>query len=349
MESAPFLSQGATPLSGIEILRERARQALDPAVWDYLEAGTGEGSARCAVEAWNLRSLRPHILGGVEAVDVSTNLLGRSLALPILTAPNGRATLFCRSGELALLEATEGAGTIALLPSSVAIHASTLRALRPKARFWQQLYMAAERQAMRDLLISLTEAGCEAIVLTVDLLPGVVPVPPRPEAAPWERASGRFEPAKAFTATSFDDLAWLCREAGVPVLVKGVLRSDDALRCIEAGAAGLIVSNHGGNQLDTVIPSAEALVEVVEACGDRTEILVDGGLRTGASILKALAMGARAVLIGRPTSYALAAGGADAVVAMLGTLKAELERAMALCGASSIEMLERSLVTIPSL
>lgn len=276
-------------------------------------------------------------------------MLGRPIALPLLTAPNGRATLFCPEGELTLLKATEAASTIALLPSSVAVHAGTLRALRPKARFWQQLYMTSEREAMRDLLGTLAEAGCEAIVLTVDLLPGALPSPPRPRPASWETSPARAEPAKAFTATTVDDLAWLCGEARLPVLVKGVLRGDDALSCVEAGAAGLIVSNHGGNQLDTVLPSADALADVVEACGGKAEILVDGGLRTGTSVLKALALGARAVLVGRPTSYALAAGGADAVAAMLGTLKEELERAMALCGAGSVAALDPSLVRAPAL
>jgi 4-hydroxymandelate oxidase len=186
-------------------------------------------------------------------------------------------------------------------------------------------------------------------VLTVDLLPGAVPVPPRPRPALWEASAARAEPVKAFTATTLDDLAWLCGEARLPVLVKGVLRGDDALSCVEAGASGLIVSNHGGNQLDTIIPSADALGEVVEACAGRADILVDGGLRTGTAILKALALGAWAVLVGRPTSYALAAGGAEAVAAMLAMLKDELARAMALCGAGTIEALDPSLVKVPAL
>ena len=322
---------------------------LDPAVWDYLEAEAGQRPRAHAEDGWNRRALRPRILRGVDGVEVSTTLLGRPLALPILTAPNGRATLFCAEGELALLEATEAAGTVALLPSSVAVHAGALRALRPKARFWQQLYMTSERQAMRDLLGALAEAGCEAIVLTADLLPGTLPSPPRPRPASRETPPAPNEPAQAFTAATLDDLAWLCGEARLPVLVKGVLRGDDALSCVEAGAAGLIVSNHGGNQLETVISSADALVEVAGACRGRAEILVDGGLRTGTSILKALAVGAGAVLIGRPTSYALATGGASAVASMLGTLKADLERAMALCGASSIDALDSSLVKMPPL
>jgi 4-hydroxymandelate oxidase len=260
-----------------------------------------------------------------------------------MAAPNGRATRYAPSGEAAVIEGTAAAGSIAVLPSSVAPSLAALRALHPGALLWQQIYMSADRGRMRALLQTIRDADCRAVVLTVDLMPGETPVLPPPPRAPWE---SEFEPGSAllFMAAGLDDLAWLCGEAGLPVVVKGVLRGDDARLCIEAGASALIVSNHGGNQLDTAIGSAEALPEVVDAVADRAEVYVDGGIRDGLSVLKALALGARAVLVGRPVSYALAAGGGGAVAAMLEGLKDELARAMGLCGAKSLAELDPSLV-----
>ena len=310
---------------------------LDPETFAYLQAGDGDAAA-----TWESLRLRPRVLRGVEKVEIATTLFGRALPLPILTAPNGRATRYCAEGELALLEAAERACSIAVLPSSVASSAAALHRLRPAARWWQQLYMAADRNRLRDLLQSLPAGGCEAVVLTVDLLADGRS-PPAPPLAAWEAPQVRAALPLAFAAATLDDLAWLCAEAGLPVIVKGVLRGDDAALCAKAGAAGLIVSNHGGNQLATAISSAEALAEVVDAAG-RAEVLVDGGIRSGVSVLKALALGARAVLVGRPASHALAAGGAEAVAAMLGGLGAELSRVMALCGAGALGDLDPSLV-----
>ncbi|MEI9926979.1 MAG: alpha-hydroxy acid oxidase [Sphingomonas sp.] len=198
---------------------------------------------------------------------------------------------------------------------------------------------------MAERLAELRDAGCGAVVLTADLLPDGRAAPPPPPRAAWEASAG-WEGETAYTGGTLDDLAWLCAAAGVPVLVKGVLRADDAALCIEHGARGVIVSNHGGNQLDTAIASADALAAVVDACGASGEVLVDGGIRRGTAVLKALALGARAVLVGRPVSHALAAGGAEGVESMLGRLGAELARAMALCGAARLADLDRSLVAI---
>lgn len=327
----------------MDLYREQARHALDPQVWDYLEHGAGAGlSTAGAEQAWQRLALRPRILRGVAESAIATSALGAPLAVPVMTAPNGRATRYAPEGEAAVIAGATAAGAIAVLPSSVAPSLAALRALHPAATLWQQLYMLKDRGRMRERLHAIREAGCRAVVLTVDLMPGESWELPVLARASWE-AEPRSD-AALFVAAGMDDLAWLCGEAGLPVVVKGVLRGDDAALCLETGAAALIVSNHGGNQLDTAISSAEALPEIVAAADGRAEVYVDGGIRDGLSVLKALALGARAVLVGRPVSYALAAGGAETVAAMLTGLGEELARAMALCGARSLAELDPSLV-----
>lgn len=324
--------------------RERARETLDPIVWDYLEAGADDGRTTASAAAhWEAIMLRPHILRSVHDVDTSCTLLGQQMRLPILTTPNGRATRYHPDGEAAVLAGTAQAGCMSILPSSVAGAAAGLAAVVPDANWWQQLYAVADRTQLIDLLAILRESGCTAIVLTADLLPGDTIALPAPPLAPWEAGARPMAPA-LFTGAGWDDLAYLVSAAKLPVLVKGVLRADDATQALAAGAAGVIVSNHGGNQLDTAIPSATALVEVVAAIGNRGTVLVDGGFRRGTSVLKALALGASAVLLGRPTSYALAADGAAGVGAMLNVVGRELARAMALCGAASLAEITPDLI-----
>ena len=155
--------------------------------------------------------------------------------------------------------------------------------------------------------------------------------------------AGQFDPS-----LTPDTIGWLAERSGLPVVVKGVLRGDDALACVEAGAAGVAVSNHGGRQLDTVVASADALVEVVAAVGDRVEVYVDGGIRRGTDVVKALALGARAVLVGRPVLWGLAGGGAAGVERVLSGLAGELQLAMALCGAADLRQLTPDLVAGPA-
>ena len=345
MAVASQLLEGTAALINLADLRAAAKDRLGPDVWAYLEAGADDGlSTRNAAEAWQGIALHPHILQGVSEVDVSTQLLGRPMHLPILTAPNGRATRYHDDGELAVVNGAHAAGSIALLPSSVATSLPGLRAASPQGRFWQQLYMSRDRAWMRDTLETVAAAGAEAVVLTVDLLPDGRSAPPLPPRAFWEGPSSSMQ-AGIFSAASFDDLGWLTNVAEMPVLVKGVLRADDAVHCVEAGAAGLIVSNHGGNQLDTAVTVVEALPHIAAAVDGRAEILVDGGIRRGTSILKALALGAKAVLVGRPTSYALACQGSGGVAAMLHAFESELRRAMMLCGVRRLAEIGPSLIS----
>lgn len=332
-------------MNGIEELRERARAALDIETWQYLEAGTDDGiSVEGAAEAWQRLALHPRILRGVTQTNVETQVLGLPIALPVMIAPNGRATRYHAEGELALLQGAQTAGTLAVLPSSVIPSLASLRGRAPDQPVWQQLYMTQDRAAMRNMLAIVRDAGASAVVLTVDLVPDGRAAPPPPKAASWECATAQALPAGLYSGASIDDLAWLCTEAKLPVVVKGVLRGDDARLCVEAGAAGLIVSNHGGNQLDTAVNVVAALPAVVAGAEGKAEIYVDGGIRRGTSILKALALGARAVLVGRPASYGLAAAGAQGVTDMLALLGAELRRSMTLCGVRSVAEADSSLV-----
>ncbi len=333
-------------MTDLAALREQARRVLDPAVWAYLEGGADDGlSVADAAAAWQRLTLHPHVLKGVERAETATTVLGQPLALPVMTAPNGRATRYCADGELALIEGTRRAGTLALLPSSVVGSLKSLRCHAPGGRFWQQLYMAHDRGWMGETLAAIMDAGAEAAVLTVDLLPDGRSAPPAPLPARWEVPHVTTS-AGIYSGASLDDLAWLCGATTLPVIVKGVLRPDDALACVEAGAAGLIVSNHGGNQLDTAVGVVDALPRVAAAVAGQTEIYVDGGIRRGTSVLKALALGARAVLVGRPASHALAVDGSAGVATMLDTLRTELARAMALCGVPTPDAAELSLVGV---
>ncbi|MEZ5916751.1 MAG: alpha-hydroxy acid oxidase [Parvularculaceae bacterium] len=263
-------------------------------------------------------------------------------------ADRARDALSSRRRGRAILAAASSWSAAALLPSSAMHGLPPLRAGSPDAVIWQQIYLCADRDFMSARLHVMREAGVSAVVVTADLVPGGfsahagVPAPPRAE---WE-PDAPPAPAPMFAAAGIEDLEWFCSEAGLPVLVKGVLRADDARRCLDAGARGLVVSNHGGNQLSDALATCDALPAIVAACGDNAAIIVDGGIRSGACAFKALALGAHAVMIGRPTSWGLAANGADGAAAALALLDAELDRAMRLCGASDLAAITRGFIAV---
>ena len=309
-------------------------------------AGAGAGETmRGNVEAWERLRLLPHVLKGVGAVSTATTVLGTPVACPVMVAPTGRATRFHPEGEAAVLAAVRMQGTIAVLPSSVGHALPNLAAVCPGAAWWSQIYLTNDRGMLAEHVARAREAGCGAIVLTVDLAGGPAPGVNLSDAfvPEWEAA---LQPAaqRELVDPGTKDLEWICGIAGLPVVVKGVLRADDAVRCVEAGARAVIVSNHGGNQLDGVIATADALPAVAAAIGDRAEIYVDGGIRSGVSVLKALSLGARAVLIGRPATQGLAAGGTAGLAGVLELLATELARAQRLCGASRIADMQSSLI-----
>jgi 4-hydroxymandelate oxidase len=332
----------------LEALEAEARQKLDPALFDYYAGGAEDERTLAANRAaWDALRLRPRVLRDATHVSTAARVLGADLTSPIGVAPMGMQHQVHPEGVVETARGAAEAGALALVPlygSGSALEAA--RAL-PRAVLWLQVYVLKDRARCLDAVQRTLAAGYRALVLTVDVArPGNRPAEVRQTVMVTDRETGAaLDPADLFErALTFDDVTWFARRAGVPVVVKGVLRGDDAAACADAGAAGVIVSNHGGRQLDGAIASADALGEVVDAVAGRAEVYVDGGLRRGRHVLSALALGARAALIGRPVVWGLASGGARGVRDVLETLRGELERAMALCGARSLDELGRDLV-----
>jgi 4-hydroxymandelate oxidase len=266
-------------------------------------------------------------------------------------------------GETATARGTAAAGSLLVVSTLATVRLEEVAAAAPQAPRWMQIYLQRDRGATAELVARAVAAGYRALVLTVDLPVAAhrrrderngFTLPPGMLLAnlgighPAMPAGGSALAAhigQDFTAAiTFDDIGWLAGISGLPVVVKGVLRGDDAVAALAAGAAAVIVSNHGGRQLDGAIATADALPEVLQAVGDRAEVYVDGGLRSGTDVLRALAAGARAVLLGRPVLWGLATGGAAGVQAVLDTCTAELATAMALCGAADLTGLTRDLL-----
>jgi 4-hydroxymandelate oxidase len=273
-------------------------------------------------------------------------VLGAELAGPLGVAPMGMQLELHPDGVIETARGAAAADALCVVPLYGA--GSALEAARalPRAALWLQAYVLRDRARCLAAIQRTVAAGYRALVLTVDVArPGNRPVAVREKVMVSDEGGGTLDPSDLFErALSFDDVAWFAARAGVPVVVKGVLRGDDAAACVASGAAGVVVSNHGGRQLDGAVASADALAEVVDAVAGRAEVYVDGGLRRGRHVLGALALGARAVLIGRPVIWGLASAGARGVRDVLEALRSELERAMALCGVRRIDEIGRDLV-----
>jgi 4-hydroxymandelate oxidase len=331
-------------------LGERARQVLDPVAYDYFVSGAddevtlGENEA-----AWQRIRLLPKMLRDVSAVDPATTVLGQAIAAPIIVAPTAYHRLAHDEGEAATARGTAAAGTIMCVSTLATVSLEDVAAAAPAAPRWFQLYIRRDRSFTESLVARAKAAGYTALVVTVELpvfgrrwrdernnftLPEGLIMANLDEPAPTVEGSGlaAYAEAEFDRSLTFDDLTWLRDISGLPVIVKGVLRADDAVSSIEAGAAAVIVSNHGARQLDTAVATADALPPIVEAVAGQAEIYVDGGIRRGTDVLKAIAMGARAVLVGRPVVWGLATGGADGVTAVLAELVEEFVRALALSG-----------------
>jgi len=334
----------------------QAERLLEPAVWAYLCGGAAdELTLRANLSAWQRLPLWPRVLRPLAGGHTRTTLAGHALAHPILLAPVALQQLAHPDGELAsaLAAAAQGAGYVLSTQSSTPLEAVAQAVLGDPGRgpLWFQLYWQADRGFNRALAQRAEAAGYEAIVLTADAPvqgvrdrerragltppPGVRAVHLRdaPAAPP---AAGTYCAGLPAHAPSWDDVAWLRGCTRLPVWLKGVLHPQDARQALALGVAGLIVSNHGGRTLDTAPATANALPLVREAVQDALPLVVDGGIRRGTDVLKAVALGARAVLVGRPALHALAAGGALGVAQMLRLLRDELEMAMALTGCRTL-------------
>jgi isopentenyl diphosphate isomerase/L-lactate dehydrogenase-like FMN-dependent dehydrogenase len=320
-----------------------AEERLEPAAFGYFAGGAGdEVTLRENVAAFGRLTLRPRVLADVSGVSTAATVLGHDVSMPIGVAPVAFQRLAHPEGEVATARAAARAGTIFSL-STVATAAPAQ--ITDGVRFFQ-LYVFKDRGFTRALIEQAVDAGFSAILLTADTpLLGrrerdhrtgfKIPA----ELVPSLAGHDLLTPEQTF-ASMADDLSWrdveeLASMSGLPVLVKGILTTEDALLACESGAAGVVVSNHGGRQLDGVPATIVALPEVVEAVAGRVPVLMDGGIRRGTDVVKALALGAQAVLAGRPFVWGLAASGEEGVSAVLELLRAELKLALALLGCTS--------------
>lgn len=351
-------------MTDLSSLEDSARARLPGWVFDYVAAGAGDETTTAAnVAAWEAFELWPHVLRDVSSVSTATTVLGRAVSMPALVAPTAMHRLMCPEGELATARAAAAAGTIYVLSMSANTSLEDVADAAPQSRRWLQLYMQADRGLTRELCRRAAEAGYEALCVTVDSpvvtrLPrldgGVFSVPPDLPLPNLDvEAPGRADRELAglvagFDArVTFDDLGLFHEWSGLPVVVKGVIRGDDARRCIDSGASAVSVSNHGGRQLDTCVPTARALPWVAEAVEGRGEVYVDGGIRRGTDVVKALALGARAVLVGRLVVWGLAVGGEQGAYGVLDELRQQIARTLAQCGASAPNDATRELLDGP--
>ena len=347
-----------TPESLVALLqrhRETAAQLLAPASLDYYATGSGEEVSLSEAErAWRMHRLRPHVLRDVGTVRTATTVLGAELRAPIMVASTAWQTLGHPHGEVETARGCRESDT----PMVVATRASQRLediAEALSSPWWFQVYVVRDRSLTRELVLRAVAAGARALLLTGDTpLFGRKPRQSDPPVTDdmyfvnfKDHLDGRSDARYATEADptiTLDTIAWLRDMSGLPVLVKGVLRDDDARDCIDAGAAGVVVSNHGARQLDRAVSSATALPEVVAAVGDSGAVLVDGGIRTGIDVLIAIALGAEAVLIGRPVLWALACEGATGVSALLNAVRDDLVHAMMLAGVRDVSEITRDLI-----
>ncbi len=330
-------------------LERRARRLLTPEVYDYYAGGSGsERTLRASVAAWQQHWLLPRVLRDVSTIDTSVRLPGLPETVartPVAVAPTGFQGLASPDGELATARGAAAAGALMIVSSRCSRRLEDIGKVTAdgEGAWWFQVYVMRDRDLTVRLVARAVAAGARALVLTADT----------PVIGHKRRDRGEDLITEAeFTVNTgpladlslaeqaadltFADIGWLARLGGVPVLVKGVLRADDARACVAAGAAGVIVSNHGGRQLDGAVPTALALPAVAAEVGSSTAVFADGGLRTGEDVLAALGLGARAVFLGRPVLWALACGGADGVRDLLTGLTSDLAHAMALAGAAAL-------------
>lgn len=345
-----------------------ARERLDDKAWAYLVGGAGdEVTVRANRSAWDSLMLQPRVLRPLAGGHTRTQLLGRTLAHPVLLAPLAFQKLAHPMGEIAsaLAAAAQGAGMVLSAQSSVPMEEVARAVLGEPARgsLWFQLYLQPDRGFTRALVQRAEAAGFEALVLTVDapvhgardrerradfrLPPGVSAVnlhgaPPAPARTLAPGQSALFDDL-LLTAPTWADVQWLQGITRLPLLLKGVLHEDDAREAAALGVNGVIVSNHGGRTLDTAVPTALALPRIADALDGALPLLVDGGIRRGTDVLKALALGANAVLVGRPVVHALAAAGPQGIAHVLRLLRDELEIAMALSGCATLDRISRDL------
>ena len=335
--------QPATQLLTLEDYERAARQRVDPVAWEYISSGAAdEISLKWNVDAFRSIRLLPRQLRDVSTLDTSVTLLGTRLAHPILLAPTACHKLAHTDGEVGTARGARLAEAGMVLSSYSTVAVEPVAAEKPPL-FWFQLYVQ-DRAYTEQLLRRAVAAGATSIAVTIDT----------PVAGPRNRQqrSGFVFPQNLPHISgrtvehplAWKDLEWIQRAAGVPIFLKGIMHPDDVEPSIKAGAAGIMVSNHGGRNLDTAAATIDALPAIVDKAAGRVPVIVDGGVRRGTDVLKALAVGADAVMIGRPFVHGLAVNGAAGVQAVVGILRRELEMAMMLCGCATLASIDRAII-----
>ncbi len=340
----------------------QARESLPQQVYDYYAGGAGdEITLRENEAAWQRLRLMPRMLVNVAQCDLRTTVLGVPVSMPILTAPCALNRLAHPGGELAVARAAAAEGTGQVLSTLSSTSLEEVAREVPGLR-WFQLYVYRDREITRALVQRAEAAGYAAICLTVDVQrPGLrerdyrngFRVPPEIRAANFDESIADVDGGSALLqyindqfdpALEWDCIDWLRSITSLPVVVKGLLSPDDARLAVQHGAAAVAVSNHGGRQLDSVVTSCDALAPIVEAVDGAAEVYVDGGIRRGTDVLKALALGARSVLVGRPYLWGLAVDGERGVRRVLTLLREDLALSMALAGTPRLENITESLL-----
>ncbi|HEY0791223.1 MAG TPA: alpha-hydroxy acid oxidase [Chthoniobacterales bacterium] len=338
---------------GLSEFEPEARHCLPHAVYEYVAGGAGdEHSLRANDESYQRIFLRPRVLRPVMPVNLSQELFGRPCAVPVLLAPAAYQGMMHAEGELGSARGAAAHGAIFVVSTNTMVPIEEITAVEG-ARCWFQLYVQRDREFTRDLISRVEAAGCEAVCVTVDSpvlglrarqlragfgLPAGFSMP---HAADLNAGLRAVSHTGANSVVTWRDVEWLRSIVKGKLLLKGILHPEDAELAIQAGVDGIMVSNHGGRNLDTILPTIEALPDVVEQVAGRVPVLLDGGIRRGTDALKALARGATAVLVGRPYLYALAVAGGPGVARCLFLLIEELAFAMALVGAASLRDLNR--------
>ncbi|MGW7276661.1 alpha-hydroxy acid oxidase [Streptomyces sp. NPDC054864] len=361
------------PPAALDDMAHRARVALTPESWDWLDGGAERERALAGnLDAFDRIAVLPRVLRDASACDTTGPLVHSAAAMPVAIAPIAYQRLFHPEGELAVARAAAEAGvpfTISTLSSSTMADIAATGATT-----WFQLYWLKDRDTVLELVRKAEDIGSEAFVLTVDVplmgrrlrdirhgfaLPDTIRAVNLDQGARSRahRKSAHGSAVAAHTADAFapavtwQDVAWLRDRTNLPLIIKGVLHPEDAVRAAEAGAAAVVVSNHGGRQLDLAAPSVQALPAVVDALdtlqGHRCRVLLDSGIRGGSDVLAALALGASGVLLGRPAIWGLAAGGQEGCTQVLSLLREELRHAMNLAGCPDLAAAAELQITIP--
>lgn len=334
-------------------LEPLARSRMEPASWDYYAGGAGdELTVADNRDAWGRLRLRPRVLVDVSAVRVATTAFGVALDHPVIVAPTAAHVLAHPDAEVATARGAAAAGALMTLSTIASRPMEDVAAAAPDAPRWFQLYAPTDREHCASLVRRAADAGYSAVAVTVDLpLPGNRERDLRtgfevqlgvhlPSDQPVDPDTG----VVVLPTMDWNTLDWLRSVCPIPLIAKGILRADDAARAVDAGCDGIWVSNHGGRQLDTSIASADALPEIAEAVGSQALVIVDGGVRRGIDALKALALGANLVAVGRPVLWGLAVGGAEGVRRVMAMLRDELALAMALSGSRTLAEITPDLV-----